>query len=344
MARKLASVQYVHDIWPIEGADMVEAIGVLGWKCVAKKGEFSVGSWCVYFEIDAFLPIDERFEFLRSTSYKKSDLLGEGFRLKTKRFCGQISQGLALPMNILPEGEYELGQDVSQILGVRKWEVEERASSSGTIIGGLPAGVPKTEETRVQAEPGLIDEMRGIPYYITTKMDGTSVSMYLIDGKFGICGHNYEYADNDVCSFWRYARERDIERLLREAGAEDIVIQGEFCAGGIQGNPLRLKRPEWFVFSICDAKDRRRWTLDDMAAFCAKVGLVTVPVEERGESFSYDGVDALLARARGTYDSGVTKEGIVVRPLVPTYSKILRGPLSMKVISNDYLLKKGKKG
>ena len=86
MTRKLASVQYVHDIYPIEGADHVEAIGVLGWKCVAKKGEFKVGDWCVYFEIDSFLPIDDRFEFLRASSFKNSDLLGEGFRLKTQRF------------------------------------------------------------------------------------------------------------------------------------------------------------------------------------------------------------------------------------------------------------------
>ena len=104
MIRKLASVQYVHDVYPIDGADRLEAIGVLGWKCVAKKGEFEVGDWCVYFEIDSFLPIDERFEFLRATSYKNSDLLGEGFRLKTQRFRGQVSQGLALPVSILPNG------------------------------------------------------------------------------------------------------------------------------------------------------------------------------------------------------------------------------------------------
>lgn len=36
MARKLASIQYIHDVWPIEDAGRVEAIGVLGWRCVAK--------------------------------------------------------------------------------------------------------------------------------------------------------------------------------------------------------------------------------------------------------------------------------------------------------------------
>ena len=37
--------------------------------------------------------------------------------------------------------------------------------------------------------------------------------------------------------------------------------------------------------------------------------------------------------------TGITKEGIVIRPLVPVYSEIIGGPLSMKVINNDYLLK-----
>lgn len=343
MARKLASIQYVHDIWPIEGADRVEAIGVLGWKCVAKKGGFHVGDWCVYFEIDSFLPIDERFEFLRAPSYKNSDLLGEGFRLKTQRFRGQISQGLALPMDILPPEDYELGQGVAELLGVRKWEIEERASSNGTIIGTLPSGVPKTEETRVQAEPGLIGEFRELPYYITTKMDGTSVSMYFIDGKFGVCGHNYEYADDAACSFWRYARENDMEARLRAAGVGNVVLQGEFCGGGIQGNPLKLVKPEWYVFTICDTATHRRWPLDEMIAFCDEAGFTRVPVEEREDCFGYDSVDALLIRARGQYESGTTKEGIVVRPIEPVYSKILQAPLSMKVINNDYLLKKGKK-
>ena len=37
------------------------------------------------------------------------------------------------------------------------------------------------------------------------------------------------------------------------------------------------------------------------------------------------------------------KEGIVVRPKDPVYSPLLSGPLSMKVINNDYLIKKHKK-
>ena len=323
--RKLASVQYVHHITPIEGADRIECVHVLGWQCVANKGQFQVGDHCVYFEVDSFLPVCDRFEFLRSSSYKKSEILGEGFRLKTLKFRGQISQGLVQPLSILPEGEYELGTDVTELLGVRKWEIEERVTSSGTVIGEFPYGITKTDELRVQSYPELITEFKAVPaYYISTKMDGTSVTMYWKDGKFGVCGRNYEYEDNDKCAVWRYA---------------DVAIQGEFCGAGIQKNRLKLVKPEWFVFTVINMETGRRYPLPQMEELCKKLGLKMVPVEELGEVFPYDSVEELLERARGKYASGMNKEGIVIRPVEPVYSRTIEGPLSMKVLNNDYLLK-----
>ena len=76
--RKLASVQEITNITPIENADAIELATVLGWNCVVKKNEVSIGEKVVYFEIDSFLPIRPEFEFLRSSSYRNSDLMGEG--------------------------------------------------------------------------------------------------------------------------------------------------------------------------------------------------------------------------------------------------------------------------
>lgn len=53
----------------------------------------------------------------------------------------------------------------------------------------------------------------------------------------------------------------------------------------------------------------------------------------------YPTVEALLERADGEYPHGGRKEGIVIRPVEPIYSKIVSGSLSMKVVSNKYLLK-----
>lgn len=338
--RKLASIQYVHHITPIEGADRIECVHILGWQCVANKGQFHVGDSCVYMEVDSFLPICGKFEFLRRSSYRNSQLLGEGFRLKTQKFRGQISQGLVMPLSILPEGEYELGDDVTEILDIRKWEVEERVTSSGTVIGDFPDGISKTDELRVQSYPDLIKEFKQISgYYISTKMDGTSVTMYWRNGHFGICGRNYEYADDEKCAMWKYAHEHKIPELLAENDIPDVAIQGEFCGAGIQKNRLKLVKPEWYVFTIVDLSTRRRYSLHRMQEFCEKVRLKMVPIEEEKEIFLYDGVEELLERAKGKYPSGMNKEGIVIRPVEPVYSPIIEGPLSMKVLNNDYLLK-----
>lgn len=338
--RKLASVQYVHHITPIEGADRIECIHVLGWQCVANKGQFAVGDHCIYFEVDSFLPVCERFEFLRASSFKKSEILGEGFRLKTLKFRGQISQGLVQPLSILPEGEYELGTDVTELLGVRKWEVEERVTSSGTVIGDFPYGITKTDELRVQSYPELIEEFKNAPsYYISTKMDGTSVTMYWKDGKFGVCGRNYEYADDGKCAMWKYAHENKIAEHLKTKSIPDVAIQGEFCGAGIQKNRLKLRKPEWYVFTVIDMETGHRYSLEKMKRLCERVGLKMVPVEEQGEAFPYDSIDQLLERAKGKYKSGMNKEGIVIRPVSPIYSRTIEGPLSMKVLNNDYLLK-----
>lgn len=338
--RKLASVQYIHYITPIEGADRIECIHVLGWKCVANKGQFRVGDNCVYMEVDSFLPICEQFEFLRGNSYKKNEILGEGFRLKTMNFRGQISQGLVQPLSILPEGDYQLGDDVTELLGIRKWEVEERVTSSGTVIGDFPGGIPKTDELRVQSYPELINEFKQVPaYYISTKMDGTSVTMYWKDGHFGVCGRNYEYADDEKCAMWKYAHEHSIPERLAELGLSDVALQGEFCGAGIQKNRLKLARPEWYVFTVIDLFTRRRYPLHKMQELCETLRLKMVPIEEEATDFSYDSVEQLLERAKGKYDSGMNKEGIVIRPVEPVYSTTIEGPLSMKVLNNDYLLK-----
>ncbi len=338
--RKLASVQYVHHITPIEGADRIECVHVLGWQCVANKGQFKVGDHCVYMEVDSFLPICEQFEFLRNSSYKNSEILGEGFRLKTQKFRGQISQGLVQPLSILPGGKYELGDDVTELLGIRKWEVEERVTNSGTVIGDFPDGIPKTDELRVQSYPKLIDEFKAVKgYYISTKMDGCSVTMYWKDGHFGICGRNYEYADDDKCAMWKYAHEHEISERIAGAGLPAIAVQGEFCGAGIQKNRLKLTKPEWYVFTVIDLTTHRRLSLDKMKEICENLKLTMVPVEEMKDDFAYDSVEVLLERAKGKYPSGMNKEGIVIRPLEPVYSPTIEGPLSMKVLNNDYLLK-----
>ena len=346
--RKLASIQCIHDITPIDGADKIELAHVLGWRCVVKKNTFHKGDIGIYFEIDSFLPVRPEFEFLRQSCYKKSDIMGEGFHLHTQKFRGQISQGLVLPVSAFPElkhldGTFTIGLDLTDILRVRKWEIEERASTGGTIIGPLPPSVPHTDEIRIQAVPELLEAFRGKDYYISTKMDGASHSISIDEMGFHVTSHNCELRDDGKSSFYEFIKQHGYraasERYVREHNIKTLTIQGEFCAPDIQKNRLRLKRPEWYVFTVMI--DGKRVGLAEMRNVAADIGAPTVPIEEVGHDlpYVYSTVDALLSRAEGDYMNGGPKEGIVIRSTEPEYNNSISGYLSMKVINNKYLLK-----
>lgn len=118
-----------------------------------------------------------------------------------------------------------------------------------------------------------------------------------------------------------------------------ITIQGELCAPGIQKNRLKLTKPEWYVFTI--RVNGNRVGLKQMQEICKILHLSTVPIEEVGNDLpsKYPTVEALLERADGEYPKGGKKEGIVIRPVEPVYCERISASLSMKVVSNKYLIK-----
>jgi RNA ligase (TIGR02306 family) len=331
--RALASVQKIKSIEPLPDSDFLELAHIKGWQCVAKKGEFKAGESAVYFEVDSFLPEEERYEFLRKTSFRDNEDNGKGFRIKTLRLRGALSQGLLLPLASFPEigSDIEDGADVTELLGVKKWYVPEVAGASGLMIGGRPNGIPASDETRVQSEPELLDRLTGNPYYISTKMDGTSCIVYSIGGKIGCCSRNHEIADDKDSLYWQPVYRYGLKEKLLGLG-RDVVLTGELCGPGIQKNKLRLPAYEWYVFDWRDWGQVEYANLDDMLKNCEALGVPTVPIEETGEAFSYK-LDELLEMARGKYPSGLDKEGIVVRHREQPHNP------SFKVLNNDALLK-----
>lgn len=132
--RNLVSIQKIKELHPIAESDNIEVAKILGWSVVVKKGEFKVGDKVVYAEIDSLFPDKEEFEFLR----------GSKFRIRTIKLRGQISQGIAFPLSVLPAGEYNIGEDVTDILGVSKYEPIIPACLSGKIRGQIPSFIQKT--------------------------------------------------------------------------------------------------------------------------------------------------------------------------------------------------------
>jgi RNA ligase (TIGR02306 family) len=304
----------------------------MGWQCVVKKGEFKAGDLGVYFEVDSFLPEEGRYEFLRNSSYRDNVDNGKGLRIRTVKMRGQLSQGLLIPLAGFPELEiFTEGGDLTEKLGVKKWYIPETSNPGGTIIGERPNGIPASDEIRLQSAMELLDQLRDKPYYITTKMDGTSGIVYYINGKTGCCSRNKEIKDEETALYWMPVYKYGLKEKFAKYG-KNIVLTGEICGPGIQKNKLRLTGLEWYVFDVKDGDSNIYFPYDEAVKICEDFGVPIVPLEERGEKFSYS-LETLLEKARGKYPSGLDKEGIVVRYLDRPKA------ISFKVLNNDALLK-----
>ena len=160
--RKLASIQKILSITTIPNSDNLEVCQILGWNVVIRKGDFTVGEKIVYCEVDSILPEKPEFEFLRP----------RGFRIKTIKLRGQISQGIALPLNILTKNGYVEGMDVTEELGIKKYVPYIPAQLVGKVKGSFPSFIPKTDEIRIQSVPEVLTRHNGKVFNITEKVDG----------------------------------------------------------------------------------------------------------------------------------------------------------------------------
>lgn len=356
--RKLASVRKIKDVVPIEGADAIELVKIDDWQCVSKKGEFVPGQLCVYFEIDSFLPVREEFEFLRKSSFKK---MGDepGFRIKTIRLRGQLSQGLALPVPIFFDqfvgSKYDEGQDLREfflpgvdltaLLGVQKYEPPIPAELGGMVKGNYPGFIPKTDQERCQ---NIGDNIFGVQkestYEETIKLDGTSFTGYRRGDETGVCSRNWELQINESNAGNSFVR-MFVDSGLRDAltkFSRNYAVQGELMGPGIQQNREALRSIKLFIFDIFDIDAQQYVLPEDRHALMKELyangvdpAMVDhVPILAVGVTLADLGitnVSDLLNRAEGPSLVHAVREGNV-------YKK-MDGTFSFKAISNIFLLK-----
>ena len=334
--RKMASIRRIDDIVPIEGADAIECAVLGGWKVVVKKGEFTVGNLAVYCEIDAWIPT-ELAPFLSKGKEPREFEGIKGERLRTVKLRGQLSQGLLLPLeptcaNI--ESELFEGLDVSVPLNIVKWEAPANAQLAGQVKGNFPSSIPKTDQERVQ---NLTKEIKAafdnnLLFELTEKLEGSSMTCYLIEQEFGVCSRNLDLKRTDDNTLWKVAIEDKIELKMRIAGLDNHAIQGELVGPGIQGNIYKLSKPMFFVFDIYDIKKGVYMNPVERQAMIKVLQLNHVPVLTNDKDLGIGTVDELLLWAEGKsfLNGKQEREGIVF--------KQIDGGMTFKAISNKYLL------
>jgi len=325
----LASIQKIISISPIEGADKIEKARVLGWECVVKKGIYHEGDLVVFVETDTKVP-----KKYLSDNPEDTELV----RLTVVKMKGQISQGLVLPLSILPEEIIpEEGLDVMELIGVEKYEKKIPQNMMGLLKGGFPNFIAKTDEVRIQSEPELIQKLWGLPFYITQKMDGTSCTIYN-NGEVHVCSRNYEvgrsqqtyHEKNSNASenvYWRIVDKYNLENIIPEG----YYIQGEIFGSGINGNNMGLDGIEFNVFNV-GIINTRRIPYPEIMMFCNDYGLKLVPVLLEHSNFQISIPELeLLSNGFHYITNDSLQEGIVVRSFDQR--------ISFKVINPFYALK-----
>lgn len=332
--RKLASTQKVLEILPIENADAIEIAVINGWNVVVKKNSVSVGDIVVYFEIDSWVPHNIA-PFLTNPDKIRTFNGVEGNRLKTKRLRGVISQGLVIPQCDLLKFPIAVENvDLTDVLGIQKWEKELPISLQGFAKGNFPSFVPKTDEERIQNlrrnfESGYLNG----EYRITEKLDGTSFTAYFNEGVFGVCSRNIDLKRSDGNTYWVIADQYDLENKMTEYG-HNIAIQGEIIGKGIQGNQYGLDNLELRVFKMWDVNEKRYLFDSELREMCTLFGLKQVP------DFGTFEIDNSIMNIQHVVDiatgestfNGTMREGLVFQHLVNTN-------VHFKAINNEWLLK-----
>ena len=334
---KLATIEQILSLSPIDGADRIELATVLGWQVVVKKGEFNVGDLCIYIPIDT--TVDPQKEYFKHLANQKNP--EKRVKIQTIKLKGVYSQGFILPISILKDIQLSIGDDVSVFLDVQKYEKENLLISNGTTTHNKPFPteiISKTDEDNLKTKYKILEELIDKEVYITLKMDGSSLTIIKKDNEIIVCSRNLVIEEGHI--MYQYLiQDKLIEKLKTYEG--NIALQGEFCGPKVNNNRMELKKYKWYIFNIKDLNTDKFFGLKELQDFTNKYEFDMVPLLDTLILDNTYNVNKFQEYSNNvTYTTPMNRkvpaEGIVVRPIEPIWSKYLEKYISFKIINQKY--------
>lgn len=339
--RKLASVQKITKIRPIEGRDRIDMATVANYDTVVKKGDFSVGDLVVYVECDSLLPERPEFEFMRD----------KHFKVRIWKLKGAWSYGITFPLSILPErdGGYSEGDDVTDILGITKYDNEDNddlevaiKANKNFVIKYLmrykwfremfitkktPTKFPthivsRTDETRIQSCYNTVENNAEQVWVGTEKIDGSSITCIMQKkpfGKLDFSVYSRNLLQDKNSHFVKGAIQNNIEEtmkmIFKKYNAEKkLVIQGEIIGAKIQGNKYKVPEGKFDIYVFNLIIDGQRVNYDMMKYIIAD-NLNIVPEVYRGRLDKSVEEIVKLSEGKSKVNPDIQREGVVFRLL-----------------------------
>ena len=321
--RDLASICTIDKVWPLEGKDRVQGASMVenGYEAMVSK-DIQPGQLVACIQEGACLPVCENWEWLRKRCYKENLNGKKGFLIKPQKFGTIRSWGLIVPLNELGLEEkvfskFKVGQDITELLGIWKYEPEEDASPKTSskkaypkfikfclsvwflrwigriwqskhqnISGGFPSDlISKSDETSLQNMKSILEKYPNSEVYISAKIEGQSFSVIpVFKGKKFItaypCTRNNALPREDNSIFWNMMRKYDIINKMKKLWEKEkiaVILQGEQVGPTIQNNIYDFKDNEWYVYTMKDFFTKKQIGFAYVTAISSKLGLMPVP-------------------------------------------------------------------
>ena len=358
--RNMAYVVTVKDVKPIEGKDRIEYVSFKenDYSVIAQKG-LKTDDKVVYIEVDSILPVDKKFEFLRSRCFKESL---NGFLIKAMKMNGLYSFGIVFkPSDLgLDASELKSKQDLTDTLGVRKYEpIEDRSPVENKLpplkkrIKSLlmrysltrPIGrklfvkslekedfptwlIPKSDEDNLANNPEWFEKYKNTDNYITVKMEGKSVTCYFEDKKFlwfkksifKVFGRNIPLTEKRELEFFKSIGDK-----IKNS---HVILQGEYCAPHVQRG-IYKNGSHFYIYKIRDLLTNQYYTYEQMQNFATAHGLELVPLVDKKLS-DFESIEDIYNFADKIY----FKEGDISK-IITNKSKFTKNHEGIVVRSND---------
>lgn len=345
-------------VGPHPNADRLELAAIKGRSCVVQKGRYRAGDLAIYIPIDSILP--PNLEAMLFPLESKVRL--HNSRVRTIKLRGAISQGMIVDPLTLSLSHVEAGMDVTEELGIKKYEPPVHLSSqSGSAQAskkqcnpnfrkytGIENAKNYPEVFAAGEEVSVTEKIHGtnfragwVPFYADTLWKRLKQFLRLAPShEFVFGSHNVQLQSRLLHKgFYNtnvYA-EAVAKYALRWYLNPGEVVYGEVYGDGIQkGYTYGCKTGErkLVVFDLMrdghwlDAVAFKHWADENK--------LPTAPILYQGP-FDLAKIKALTLGDSVLDHTQKVREGVVVKPLKETVTYI--GRKVLKFISDEYLLK-----
>jgi RNA ligase (TIGR02306 family) len=350
------TVEEIETVNPIEGADRIQVATVKGlvFNFVIGKDSFKPGDKVLYFPVDSLLPqaLAEKLGVAGKLAGKNKD------RVKTVKLKGVMSQGIVGNLTLIGDMSCEslLGvprlpttEEITAFLGVTKYEPPEVVCQGGKLVRHAE-GVSTYDIEGADRYPVVVNELLNQQVYITEKVEGSNwyggidaAGNFVVGQRSGAIIPD---EGNVTHTWWTVAA---MQGLLDAAAAikrdkypgKSVIIRGEIAGGSIQGNIYKLPKMQIFAFDIL--VDGQYVDALAFLALTTEYKIQTAPMLSFSKPLhEWLGGKTVKEASHGKSLLGDTlREGIVIKPIVEQYSKVLGGRLFIKQRDPIYLDKTG---